>query len=163
MTTDYQGSGAGFMGIVRTPPPPKTPRPTPGGALPAGIAMWRRTMGPEGFTSGIALARDCLTAGRSITEDAQLLLDAVRVAQQGPAFNHAEGRLAGFLWQLDQAFKSVRDAGVTLEFPNLDAGQLTDRLKLAKISSKRRAKERRRFARSWILRERTRRTKLVAS
>jgi hypothetical protein len=50
-------------------------------------------------------------------------------ATQSPAFNHAEGRLAGFIWQTGEAFATLRADGITLEFPPLDAAKLEDELK----------------------------------
>ena len=83
MTTDYQGSGAGFMGtlapIVQHPSTPKSrSRSTPTLNISVSHPMFRRTLGAEGFVSGLKLARDCLTTGRYVFENRMTPVTALR-------------------------------------------------------------------------------------
>ncbi len=124
----YQNSMAGFTSKLRSDGAPK-PQPArgAGSAINANHSMFRKMLAPSGFVSGVRLAQDSLTAGRSIYDDFELLInEAIRT--KGLANNHANARLVGYVWQLDETITAMRAAGVEISFPPLDAEDLTKRL-----------------------------------
>ena len=65
------------------------------------------------------MLRDCVRSQRSIGGDLALLLREAEEAQ-GLQHNHACGRMAGFIHELDRVFSAIRDADVSLDLPEFD-------------------------------------------
>ena len=95
--------------------------------LPADHSDFRRVLYSPGFVNGMQLGRDCIVKERSAAKDMELLLNELFQARPGPPRNYAEGRLAGFMFEVDAVLDAVR-ANVRITIAPIDREALIEQL-----------------------------------
>jgi hypothetical protein len=86
-------------------------------------------MYPNGYVSGMGLAQSTLLRWGNVAADIALLYREFLEARKGASANYAEGRLSGYLAQMQDVFDALRERGVEVKFPLFDEVELIGRLK----------------------------------
>jgi hypothetical protein len=131
----YRNTTAGFTAKLSNAQPgddkPAQPSSPSRGPVTTGVLSerFKASMYPNGYVSGLGLAQSTVLRWGNVAGDVAMLYREFIQAHKGAASNYAEGRLAGYLAQLQEVFDALRERGVEVKFPIFDEVELIGRLK----------------------------------